>query len=406
MKRATRNIISFLVVVCVLLWTPWRLEAAEIKRYFSTTGAGAADGTTWADRAELDPAGAWSTVITGFAFNGTDSLRACIGPGTYTFSVSLATASFVNPPTSANPLLLTGCDGSGNALAIPDPDWVSAQAAFDDSTLPVLETTTNISTVNLANTFLLLLKFTASGRNGSVVLLPSGVDWTVISNSTANTAALAFTSDVTRGTVTNSVFSCSGSSYSAVLSVNNGTAVSNVRIVGNAGSSGNRDGVIFVGTTTRTVFNRLTVINNGGRGFAYTGTNVAVTVELQNFVLANNAGDQVLFPNTAAQTNFSTITGGMITGGTAFGVNPGGANTSIIITQTRLRDNASGNFGTTGNYPINLNIYTTDSDDATEYVNTAGGDYRIKNTAAIWGLGFGAGDEPAVGGFKNFLGGQ
>ncbi len=65
----------------------------------------------------------------------------------------------------------------------------------------------------------------------------------------------------------------------------------------------------------------------------------------------------------------------------------------------RLRDNGtSGNFTGTGNWPTTENSvnYTTDSDDATELVNVAGGDYRIKNTATIWGMGFGVSEQPAA----------
>src|SRR5689334_12015839 len=94
-------------------------------RYFSTTGAGAADGTTWADRAALFSAGNWSTVITGFNFAGTDSMVARVGPGNYTCSQSLASGLFANPPTIANPLILHACDSSGNLIDPPSPTWTA-----------------------------------------------------------------------------------------------------------------------------------------------------------------------------------------------------------------------------------------------------------------------------------------
>ena len=70
---------------------------AIVTRYFSTASAGAGDGTTWANRAILFTGGAWSTVITGFAFNGSDSMVARIGPGTYTVTVGMASGLFANP---------------------------------------------------------------------------------------------------------------------------------------------------------------------------------------------------------------------------------------------------------------------------------------------------------------------
>src|SRR5687767_60995 len=136
---------------------------AIVTRYFSTTGAGAADGTTWADRAELFSGGNWSTVITGFAFNASDALKCLIGPGTYTCSQALASGLFTNPPTLLNPLILHGCDGSGVQLEPEAPAWTAAQPVTWDTNLPVIATTTNIATLGLALTTARLLKFTGSG---------------------------------------------------------------------------------------------------------------------------------------------------------------------------------------------------------------------------------------------------
>lgn len=79
----------------------------------------------------------------------------------------------------------------------------------------------------------------------------------------------------------------------------------------------------------------------------------------------------------------------------------GNSQAYVTSFQNRLRDN-----GTSGNWTAlagnsltneNDNInYTTDSDDASELVNVAGGDYRIKNTATIWGMGFGVSEQPAA----------
>lgn len=369
---------------------------ALVVRYFSTSSAGAGDGTSWADRAALFTTGNWSSVITGFDFSGSDSMECRIEGGlTYTCSQSLATGLFSNAPTVANPLMLHGCDSSGNKLSPPDPDWVSAQPAFTDTSLPTIDSTTNITQVNLTTCQLRLTKHTASGRNGAVILALL-MDWGVVSNSTSNSSAGAVASVL----VSNSVLSCSGSSYGAVASQVNAIPMDNVRVEGVAGSSGNRDGVAFSGTTARNVLSRLTVVGNGGRGIAYTGSNAGVTLFLNDCTVVGNAGDQVQFPNTASQTNICVARRCLITGGGAYGINPG-ANTNLLVSQCRLRDNTSGNLGTFGNYPTDLNNYTTDSDDATEYVNAAGGDYRIKYGSAIWGMGFGAGDEPAPAGGAN-----
>ncbi len=223
------------------------------------------------------------------------------------------------------------------------------------------------------------------------------MDWCVVTNSTANSAAVAI-AVTSNGTLVNCVASCTGSSYSSVITFGNGMDLYNVRLVGNAGSSGNRDGMVFNGTATKTMASRVTCLSNGGRGLFYSGSTAGVGLSIVACVFAGNTGDQIVFPNTASQTGYTEVSNCMITGGGAYGINPGGANTNLLVTQTRLRDNTSNNFNTFGNYPTDLNNYTTDSDDATEYVNTAAGDYRIKNTATIWGQGYGVADEAPLSG--------
>jgi hypothetical protein len=363
---------------------------AIVTRYFSTSGAGAADGTTWADRAELDPSGGWSTVITGFNFSGSDSLKCLIGPGTYTFTTALTSALFANAPSVANPLILHGCDSSGVALTPPDPDWVSAMPAFGDSTLPVLATTTSIFTISLANTALVLLKFTASGRNGGVVGTVFSMNWCRVVNSTANTAAVAVSSIVN---IYNSVLECTGSSYDVVASAC--TCHQNCRIEGVAGSSGNRRGSNITGTTDqRFVF--CTIVNCGVDGLLNSSTSVTGTIQAFRCVIANNGGAGFKGNPTTAATDWHTVVGCIITGNGAYGVDSQGQ-AKIDLQNTRLRDNTSGNINGLENYSTDLNNYTTDSDDATEYVSAgANGDFRIKNTAAIWGQGYGVSDQPAA----------
>lgn len=370
---------------------------AEVKRYFSTTGAGADDGTSWANRTALFSAGNWSSVITGFAFNGSDSLTALYGPGSYTCSQALASGLFANAPTAPNSLILHGCDSSGVALVPSDPDWTSDQAVTWDSGLPVIATSTNIATINLANCLVRLGKFTASGRSGAVLGTAGGpFDWVIVDNSTANTAAEAVSISLA---MTNSYLRCTGSSYSSILRTNSASETyDNIRVEGVTGSSGLRYGVTYTGTTTIPIYSRITSILNGGVGLAYTGSNAGVATRLIRCTIASNGSDGVLYPNTASQTARQILDRCMITGNGGYGVNPGGANTNILITNSRLRDNASNNFNTFGNYPQDLNNYTTDSDDATEYVSTGGGDFRIKAGSAIHGKGVGVSDQPASSG--------
>lgn len=363
---------------------------AIVTRYFSTTGAGAADGTTWADRAALFSAGNWSTIISGFGFNGTDSLKCMVGPGTYTCGQILQTSLFTNAPTVANMLSFAGCDSSGNLLAVPDPDWISAMPAFDDSTLPVIATTGNLQTTTLQICSFYLIKFTASGRTGGVVLQSSTFDWCVLVNSTAN----ASTQGVNACPITNSVISMTGSSYDAAL-VFAGHITSNVKLIGVTGSSGDRDGWLTAGNTSIVPVQRVCSTGFGGHGFVSTSATASHVMGFKSCTAANNGGDGFRFPGTASQSNWNFLIDCQATGNTGTGINPQGQ-AHLITHNCRVRDNGT-NLGTFTNYPSDLNIYTTDSDDATEYVDTSTKDFRIKNTAATWGKNFGAGDQEAAG---------
>lgn len=361
-------------------------------RYFSTSSAGAADGTTWNDRAALFSAGNWSTVLTGFDF-GANGMRAIVGPGSYTCSQQLSSGVFTTAsPATSTPLIFHGADSSGNLLDPPDPNWTSDIGAWDDSSLPVIASTTNIITITQASTLMRLMKFTASGRNGALISTNAGIEWCVITNTTANTAAIAL---LTGGTpVFNSVLSCTGSSYSTVWQDGTSYFGHNNRIVGVTGSSGNRDGIAGAGGTSTMDF--MTVISNGGRGIAYTGTSTTVNWRLMNCLIANNGGDGIQFPNTALQTGRNYLHHLMVTGNGGYGLNPGGTNTYFVVSDCRARDNTSGNTNITNNYPLS-SLYTTDSDDATEYVNSGSGNYQIKSGATIHGRGYGVSEQASSG---------
>ncbi len=365
---------------------------AIVPRFFSTTGAGAADGTTWADRAALFSAGNWSTVITGFAFNGSDSLQCFIGPGTYTCSQALASGLFSNPPSAANPLLLCGADSSGVLLAVPNPAWLSCQPAWDASTLPVIATTTNILTANLGNCAWYLIKLTASGATSSgVVNNASRMDWCQVINSASNTSAVAFTAGVTGYGL---VVKCTGSSYSAVI-VGSAVPFVNMRIEGVAGSSGNRRGISI--TTAFVSGYLLTIVNCGGEGVISTSADVAVAGRFSRCVIANNGAQGLKGASLASQTGVWDTKHCMITGNGTAGIDGNSNAARWLIANNRLRDNTTDIQGV-GNYPTDVNNYTTDDSDANEYVSTgADGDFSIKNTAsAIWGKGYGVRDQPAT----------
>ena len=368
-------------------------------RYFSTSSAGAADGTTWADRAVLFSGGAWSTVITNFDFT-SNSLLCYIGPGTHTITATLTTTVLVgaSDPTASNPLIFHGCDSSGNPLTPPDEGWTSAEPAWDDSSLPIIATTTNVGTSTVPHQQYRLLKFTASGRNGVLLETSSPtvgfVDWCVVENSTSNSSAVA----LNNGIAFNSVLSCTGSSYNYIVGMNlNGGRISNCRIVGVAGSSGSRSGMFLPSTSSvHGQIERCTVLNVGGAGFQLVTsqvTNGAVNVVK---CLADGCGGNGFTLGTNASPTAGAICVDCVATNNGVRGFDGGSSSHTLM-HCRTRDNTSGSTTAMGNHP-EFDTYTTAATDADEYVDAAGGDFRIKNTATIWGKGYGVSDEPASGG--------
>jgi hypothetical protein len=366
---------------------------ALVTLFFSTAAAGAGDGSSWANRAALFTAGVWSPLITDGDFSG-GSMRCLIGPGTYACGSDLTSAMFVAgavgvAPAVSNPLYFHGCDSSGNALSPSNPDWMCVEPVDWDSVLPVIASTGNFT----ISAFILyrLMKFTASGRTGSIITSDGSMDWCVVQNSTSNAAANAVSNSSL--VVTNCAFACTGAIYLSVWLPASGFR--NVRVRGNTGSSGSRDGVA---TALNVNGVGLCSFGNGGRGLVYTGTSASVAWRVHNAFMIDNVGDGVTLPNTGAQTGRQEFDRLVVTGNGGYGIN-GGANTHILLTNSRLRDNNGGGTGLnilwdTTNYPANLDNYTTDSDDATEYVDGDNADlslrdYRIKSSAsAIVGRGY------------------
>lgn len=388
MKRITLSLILILLASVS--------QAAVTVRYFSTSAAGAGDGTTWADRAQLHNAGTWSTVITAFDFGGSDGLEARIGPGTHTISTNaLATGLFsVAAPTAANPLTLVGCDSSGSVIEPPDLNWTSDMAVWSDTTLPVIATTTDIGTITFGTGFLRcrMLKFTASSRTAAIVLCGFGqaYDWCQFVNSTANTAAVGV--DVNGGGqgIANCYIEMSGASYNCGVLAGNGAVIDNCRIKGVAGSSGDRRGIEFDGTNETIAIIGTTIYNNGGYAIASASTDTSQRMNISRCVLADNVGG-ILTASTASQIRLWNVSNCSITGNTAPGLDAQSAG-RVDVRNSRFRDNTTANYQNLGNYNV-YGVYTTDSDDATEYVDPATDDFRIKSGATIHGMGFGVSEQ-------------
>ena len=361
------------------------------------------DGTTWDKRAAIFAGGAWSGVIRNFNFSsGSDSLLCLIKGGeTTTITTSLNNAHFLSgAPTVARPLILHGCDSSGVILDPPDPNWTSDQPTFDTSTFPTLDCTANIFTLDSSNTVARCIKITASGNTGGGQVRTISMQWCYVltSASATNAACVGLI-----GYSENCVFQHTGTSYNYISASG---ILYNCRLVGNASAtSGNRNGLFS--TQNGAVYIRLTVINNPGIGIGTNTNGASANRYVANCMLYGN-GYGIRPASTINQTTPSRIVNTYIAGNTIAGVD-GQSQGYFLFFQNRLRDNGtSGNFANILGNPLTTETnYTTDSDDASELVDVAGGDYRIKNTATIWGMGFGVSEEPpasSAGGSFAFIG--
>ena len=357
-------------------------------RYFSTAAAGDEDGTSWANRAALlDGSGYFSSVITGFDFT-SDSLICRIGPGTYAVGQIFSSALFsVSTPTAVSPLLFHGCDASGNLLAPVDPDWKSSQPAWSATGIPLIDFGGYYSSL----TYFVPSHINFTGnRSGYMFSNLYGAVWCQFFLTSSGTNAYI---SQPVATMSNCVFSAeSATAYSHI--VQPGADIYNCRIVGAGASSGTGDRDGIRDSVGNRQFN-CTVLDIGGDGINCTATNASRRFVVLGTTIANCGGSGINMSNSASPvTAIALINNCMITGCGAYGINAN-SQISALVKDCRLRDNTSGNISGLGNFPTDFNNYTTDSDDATEYVDSAAGDYRIKNTATdVWGKGYGAGDEP------------
>jgi hypothetical protein len=344
---------------------------ANVIRYFSTTSAGTGDGTTWANRAALFVSGNWSTVITGFNFT-SDSLEAFIGPGNYTQSQSLTGAIFTTAPTAVNPCWLVACDSSGNRW-VPDWSWKSAQP-MDVLSMPFIGSS-SITLINHGAIHLFGLNLQGS-INTNVVANAASVNFCCITNAGSGTAAVACAAPAA-----NSVLRCTGTTFNTVFNA----VGTNCRIEGNmAATSGNRRG-LNTSTAATLFYDSCTFINCIGGGIFNSGT-ARLLLSRCNFI---NCGIAIQYTST---TELGTIVSHCLIENCTTGISNASGN--LIASRNRLRDNGT-NFSL-GVHSKEYGSILTPATDAEEFVNAAAGDYRIKNTAAIWGLGIGAGDEPAA----------
>lgn len=362
---------------------------ANVIRYFSTAGAGAADGTTWADRAPLFTAGNWSSIITGHDF-AADALTCYIGPGDYACAQSLNNTTITTDPTYANPLRLVAYDPATSSAWVPPLNWNPAKGDFDTTGMPVIATTTNVATIGTLVCNCYGLKMTATARSAAISSA-SLHEWCHLENSFSGTGTQAQTNGIT----VSCVLKCTGTSYDAV---NISSFCMGCRIAGDlAASSGNRAGL----TTTSSMQAYGNFVSVAGIGMLSTSTSASAIARLSGNTIVNCGSDGIKC-GTGWSGATSYFANNCVTGCGGYAINGNGiTGESFSIAHNRFRDNNGGgtglNIGGFTNTP-EIASYTVDTTDALEYADPSALDYRIKSTATINGMGFGCGDQAPVGG--------
>lgn len=371
---------------------------AIVVRYFSTSAAGAGDGTSWADRAAFYSGGAYSTIITGFDFSGSDSLEVRLGAGTYSAALTFQSSIFtVAAPRPSNPLTIHGCDSSGSRLS--PSEWNCCQGSLPVTGYPVWELGGN--SLNLANLILRCVSLTSS-LAGSGFVLAAGAHYEYCRfENTANSTSVNGISASLNGVVHSCHVICSGTAFN-MLCIAEGARVSNCRFEGNASAtSGTRAGNSFNASVFPRMYSRNCLLNIPGNAFANLRSAADGSVGVSEMTIVNCAtlaGTAAINGPSFVSTNTNTQQQ-HVTAQNCFIANCGtGLNTQNVaarILGNRIR--------CTTNYTVPANSiiagnYEAAGSDADEFVDAASGDYRIKRTSIYWGKGIGAGDEMTASG--------
>jgi len=361
--------------------------------WFGPTAAGAGDGTSYADRADLFSSGNWASEITGHDFSA-NGLICYIGPGTYSQGQVLQSSILTSYSGGANPIILWGCDSSGDPLEFDD-GWQSAEShATWEASLPDIVLSTG-NGMNLNYITVRGIKWQTAATSSVLVFDGNNNIFERCSFVSNYNNSGAYLMAISTGVWRDCVFSTAGTSWSHFLAPVRFSSVDNCRFIGATGGSGTRN-AISVGTSdSHMTIQRCTFIDFPGAGIAVNNSSTG-----QQGVFARNTFDGcgigVALSATASQLRQYHVNGNMITNSGTYGIDAKSLN--CIATRNRISNSGTGDFTSFGNYPTDIDNEVSAGSDGDEYVNAGSNDFRIKDGSAIHGMGYGAGDEPATGG--------
>ncbi len=336
---------------------------ALTNRYVTDSGAGAADGTSLANAMSFSRF--IDYMVTGGSYTATagDVFLLC----GISQSRTTTTDAFVNGGNATSPVVIRGCDSSGN----------TAYAGRTNGNGPLV--TTNFPTItyttgrlNITGTFIIVESLNITSA-ASAATLTNGTDSAIrscrVTNSSTNASAVGINSAVARGVVFDCDVELTGGSGGghAVNAGNN-----SVRIIGNRIKGGPAIGVL---ANFSSIIIANTIFASTGIGISMSSTTGAPTILFNTIVGGGSDGINIITGNTVLQC----IVGNMITDNTGDGIDMVSTSNAAFAAYNRTRDNANG-YANAGDWltATKYGDVTTDTGGAsTDYTDSGANDYSL-----------------------------
>lgn len=371
---------------------------AVVDYWFSDVGAGTESGTSWANRAPLVVSGGWNPIISTFNM-ASDSLRARIeGPKTYTFTTALA--SLTNMGVGRG-LILAGCDSSGDLLPIPW-GWDAAAGEWDHSNIPYLRSAGTNRVITPQVYSAQMIGFESAGAIG-FPNSPASVTFALF----CRVLMKSGTGISTYGLQVRRAFGCLGKVDGATqwaalfaLEAGAGNDVRNCRFEAPVGSAGNRRLIMSLGGGGARINVQNCVCIGGNEGIWWdtgspNGGNQGIIANNVIYSPGAAAGGNGIMLEDSVAAATELLCANNVVVGYVNGINGNGGPSAVV--NNRCRDNTTAQIvAPAAGAPYFENI-TDAGTDADEFVNAAGGDFRIKNSCSWVDRGIGVSREPAAG---------
>ena len=332
-------------------------------RYVTNAGAGAADGTSLANA--MSYATFTDYMVTGGSFTASpgDVFLLC----GVSQSRTTTTDTWVNGGNATSPVVIRGCDSSGNTAYAGRTNGNGALITTNFASI-----TYTTGRLNITGTFIIVESLNVTSA-ASAATLTNGTDSAIrscrVTNSSTNAAAVGINSAVARGVVFDCDIELTGASGGGhALNAGNNS----VRVIGNRIKGGPAIGVI---ATFSSIIIANTIFVSTGIGISMSSTTGAPTILFNTIVGGGSDGINIITGTTVLQC----IVGNMITDNTGDGIDMVSTSNAAFAAYNRTRDNANG-YANAGDWltATKYGDVTTDTGGApTDYVDAGTNDYRL-----------------------------